>query len=154
VTPSPVEFVPPRADQPCPCGAGPTFAACCQPILAQQRPAETAEQLMRSRFTAHVARQVPELKVDLPPTAIGKDYLTNGDVVARAPSGTGWQVSLFGALGVLAGVEEGIEVNFLGLVFGVDPLDFALKLPIVGRVAPAPPVNGPQRLIASAGEGS
>ncbi len=105
-------------------------------------------------FVAHVAREVPELRLDLPPTAIGKDYLTNGGVIARAPSGTGWQVSLFGFLGVLAGVEEGIEVNVLGLVFGVDPLDFAVKLPIVGRLAPAPPNNGPQRLTAGAGEGS
>ncbi|MCC7015802.1 MAG: DUF3750 domain-containing protein [Rhodospirillales bacterium] len=101
-------------------------------------------------FVAHVAREVPELRLDLPPTAIGKDYLTNGSVIARAPSGTGWQVSLFGLIGVLAGAEEGVEVNFLGLVFGVDPLDFALKLPIVGRIAPAPPVNGPQRLMAGA----
>jgi hypothetical protein len=99
-------------------------------------------------FIAHVAREVPELRLDLPPTAIGKDYLTNGHVVDRAPSGTGWQFSLFGLLGVLVGVEEGIEVNVLGLVLGVDPLDFALKLPVIGRIAPSPPVNGPQRLVA------
>ena len=106
-------------------------------------------------FVAHVAREVPELRLDLPPTAIGKDYLTNGHMIARAPSGTGWQVSLFGLLGVLAGAEEGVEVNVLGLVFGFDPTDFALKLPIVGRVAPSPPVDGPQRLTAAeAGEGS
>jgi hypothetical protein len=35
---------------------------------------------------------VPELRLDLPPTAIGKDFLPNGEVVARAPSGTGFQV--------------------------------------------------------------
>ncbi len=85
-------------------------------------------------FTAFVARKVPELKVDLPPTAIGKDYLPNGDFIARAPSGTGFQVSLFGLLGVLFGVEEGVEVNLLGLTFGVDPLDLAVKLPMAGRI--------------------
>lgn len=85
-------------------------------------------------FIAHVVREVPGLKVDLPPTAIGKDYLPNGDFVAKAPSGTGYQVSLFGLLGVLVGVEEGFEINFLGLTFGVDAKDPALKLPGVGRV--------------------
>ena len=88
-------------------------------------------------FTAHVARAVPELKVDLPPTAIGKDYLPNGSLVAAAPSGTGVQLSLFGLAGLLVGAEEGIEVNLLGLTFGVDPLDLALKLPGFGRIAPA-----------------
>ena len=85
-------------------------------------------------FTAHVARAVPELKVDLPPTAIGKDYLPNGRLVARSPSGTGVQVSLFGLLGVLVGVEEGVEINVLGLTFGLDAKNPALKLPAVGRV--------------------
>jgi len=82
-------------------------------------------------FTAYVARAVPELKLDLPPTAIGKDYLTG---IAAAPSGTGYQFSLFGLFGVLAGREEGLEVNVLGLTFGVDPADLALKLPAIGRI--------------------
>lgn len=87
-------------------------------------------------FTAHVARSIPELKLDLPPTAIGKDYLTGKTLVASAPSGTGYQFSLFGLFGVLAGVEEGLEVNMLGLTFGVDPADLALKLPAIGRIGP------------------
>ena len=87
-------------------------------------------------FTAHVGRAVPELKMDLPPTAIGKDYLTNGSVFAAAPSGTGFQVSLFGLLGVLAAIEEGLEINVLGLTFGIDPKDLALKLPLAGRIGP------------------
>lgn len=87
-------------------------------------------------FTAHVGRAVPEFKMDLPPTAIGKDYLTNGSVFAAAPSGTGFQVSLFGLLGVLAAIEEGLEINVLGLTFGIDPKDLALKLPLAGRIGP------------------
>ena len=39
-------------DAPCPCGSGQTYAACCGPIIARERPAADAEQLMRSRFTA------------------------------------------------------------------------------------------------------
>ena len=90
-------------------------------------------------FTAYVARAVPELKLDLPPTAIGKDFLPNGDLVASAPSGTGYQVSLYGLLGVLVGAEEGLEVNILGLTFGVDPMDLAVKLPMAGRIGFAGP---------------
>ena len=85
-------------------------------------------------FTAYMGREVPELRLDLPPTAIGKDFLTNGGIFASSPSRTGYQVSLYGILGVLAGVEEGLEINVLGLTFGVDPLDLAVKLPLAGRI--------------------
>lgn len=84
-------------------------------------------------FVAYVARETG-LRVDLPPTAIGKDYLPNGRVAALSPSGTGAQVSLFGLLGVMVAAEEGIELNVLGLTFGVDLWGPALKLPGVGRV--------------------
>jgi hypothetical protein len=87
-------------------------------------------------FTAFVLRRNPELRVDLPPTAIGKDYLGLMPV-ARTPSGTGGQLSLFGLAGVAAGLEEGLEINLLGLTFGVDPNSLSLKLPLVGRVGPA-----------------
>jgi hypothetical protein len=84
-------------------------------------------------FTAFVLRAVPELRADLPPTAIGKDYLGRA-LVARSPSGTGAQVSVFGILGLLAGVEEGLELNVLGLTVGIDPKQLALKLPLAGHV--------------------
>src|SRR5688500_14312545 len=87
-------------------------------------------------FTAFVLRRVPELRVDLPPTAIGKDYL-GWRSVNKTPSGTGGQANLFGVLGVAAGIEEGLEVNLLGLNFGVDPKSLSIKLPIIGRVGPA-----------------
>ena len=85
-------------------------------------------------FTAYVGRAVPELRLELPPTALGKDYLPGGALVARSPSGTGVQLSLFGVVGVLAGIDEGFEVNVFGLTFGVAVKRPALKLPIVGRV--------------------
>ena len=69
----------------------------------------------------------------MPPTAIGKDYLGPA-FVAWSPSGTGAQVNVFGALGVLAGLEEGVEVNVLGLTFGVDPMDLSVKLPMAGNL--------------------
>lgn len=85
-------------------------------------------------FTAWIARQVPELRLDMPPTAIGKDWLGGATFAARAPSGTGYQLSLFGAAGVLAATQEGLEVNLAGLTFGIDPLDLAIKLPGIGRI--------------------
>jgi hypothetical protein len=85
-------------------------------------------------FTAHIGREVPELRLSLPSTAIGKDYLPNGSLVALSPSGTGAQFSLFGLLGVMAGWDDGLEVNILGLTLGVDPLGLAVKLPGLGRI--------------------
>jgi hypothetical protein len=83
-------------------------------------------------FTAWFSRAVPELQLDLPPTAIGKDYL-GYRLVSQAPSGSGFQLSVFGLLGVLFSTVEGFEVNFLGLSFGVDLDPPALKLPVIGR---------------------
>lgn len=92
-------------------------------------------------FVAWVIRQVPGLRVALPATAIGKDYLVSG-WVARTPSGTGYQLSLNGLLGMtLAGVE-GFEVNLLGLTLGVDVARPAFKLPGIGRVGLARPIAG------------
>jgi hypothetical protein len=52
---------------------------------------------------------------------------------AAAPSGSGFQVSLYGLIGILLATREGLEVNLLGLSFGVDPVRPALKLPALGR---------------------
>lgn len=84
-------------------------------------------------FTAHVARSVPELGLALPSNAVGKDWLP-GTVFAAAPSGTGYQVSLLGVLGLLAAAEEGIELNVLGLNLGIDFHSPGLKLPGIGHV--------------------
>lgn len=82
-------------------------------------------------FTAHVARQVPELRLALPGHALGKDYLGD-DLVAPAPSGTGWQLSWKGVVGVTLARDEGFELNLLGLTLGVDPFGGKLKLPALG----------------------
>ncbi|HXG51538.1 MAG TPA: DUF3750 domain-containing protein [candidate division Zixibacteria bacterium] len=85
-------------------------------------------------FVAYVARQVPELRLELPVTAIGKDFPINGSLIDHAPSGTGYQASVYGLFGVMLSREEGIELNLLGLSFGLDLARPALKLPFVGRV--------------------
>jgi hypothetical protein len=87
-------------------------------------------------FTAWIARAVPELRIDLPSTAIGKDF-TGASVLGAAPSGRGFQLSLLGLAGVTVSGVEGIEVNLLGLSFGINPFDFSVKLPMLGRLGPA-----------------
>lgn len=85
-------------------------------------------------FLAHIGREVPELNLDLPANAIGKDYRSITNPVGLPPSGKGVQVSLLGLVGLTLGVEEGIEVNILGLNLGVDIKSPALRLPFIGRL--------------------
>jgi hypothetical protein len=86
-------------------------------------------------FVAFVLREVPELRADLPATAVGKDYF--GPLpFARTPSGTGGQFNVLGVAGIAAGWEEGVELNLFGLTLGIDPNDLALKVPLLGRVGP------------------
>lgn len=92
-------------------------------------------------FVAHVARSVPDLRLDLPPTAIGKDYLPLTSALAAAPSRTGAQVSMLGMLGLTVALEEGVELNVLGLSLGVDVLRPALRLPGLGRIGMENPLD-------------
>jgi hypothetical protein len=96
-------------------------------------------------FTAWIGRAVPELEIDLPPTAIGKDYM-GAKLVDSAPSGSGGQLSLAGLLGVTASSVEGLELNVLGLSFGIDPFRPAVKLPLLGRLGMSRAGNGDTRL--------
>ncbi len=88
-------------------------------------------------FIAHLGREIPDLRLALPDNAIGKDYLGPA-IAAPAPSGTGFQVSLGGLFGVLLAAREGLEVNILGLVIGVNPLELSLTFPGVGRIPDRP----------------
>jgi hypothetical protein len=85
-------------------------------------------------FMAYIARQVPGLAIQLPSNAVGKDFLPGTGLFAAAPSGSGFQVSLYGLAGILVAADEGIEVNLLGLTLGVDAARPALKLPAIGRL--------------------
>ena len=85
-------------------------------------------------FVAYVLAAVPEASIALPPTAVGKDWRVDQRVLAWTPSGTGVQLSLGGLLGLTVGWVEGIEVNVLSLVAGIDIRRPAIKLPGVGRI--------------------
>jgi hypothetical protein len=84
-------------------------------------------------FVASVLRAVPELGVAMPPNAIGRDFRPM-PYAGLSDSGTGIEASLWGLLGVKVGWVEGIEVNALGLVAGLDVRHPALKLPGFGRI--------------------
>ncbi|WP_045047872.1 DUF3750 domain-containing protein [Rouxiella chamberiensis] len=85
-------------------------------------------------FMAHIGRDVPELALDLPSNAIGKDYRPLTHPVGLPPSGKGVQVSVLGILGLTVGSQEGFEFNVLGLNLGIDFRNPALRLPFIGRV--------------------
>jgi Protein of unknown function (DUF3750) len=85
-------------------------------------------------FVAAVTSAVPELRIALPPTAIGKDFPYSGEYFGLTPSGTGIRATLGGYLGLTIGWVEGVEINFLGAVFGVDVRRPAVKLPGIGRL--------------------
>jgi hypothetical protein len=84
-------------------------------------------------FVATVLRAAPELGVSLPPNAVGRDY-RSGFYLGPSDSRTGIELSLFGVAGIKIGWVEGVEVNFLGLVAGVDLRHPAVKIPGFGRL--------------------
>ncbi len=85
-------------------------------------------------FVAAVMSAVPGIKASLPPTAIGKDFPYDGRRFGLTPSGTGVRLNLGGYVGLTLGWVEGIEINLLGAVWGLDLRRPGVKLPAIGRV--------------------
>lgn len=83
-------------------------------------------------FISYIIRNTEELTVELPSNAIGKDW--HDTLIEKSESGSGYSFSIYGLLGVTLGWAEGIEINFLGLNFGIDLRRPALKLPMIGRI--------------------
>jgi hypothetical protein len=84
-------------------------------------------------FVSAIMDAVPEMRAALPPTAIGKDFPYDGKWFRLTPSGTGVRLTLGGYGGVTIGWVEGIEINILGAVAGIDIRRPAVKLPGLGR---------------------
>lgn len=42
----------------CPCGSGKSYSDCCEPIISGEKKAETAESLMRARYSAYVKHEI------------------------------------------------------------------------------------------------
>lgn len=86
-------------------------------------------------FVAWVVRQTDGFAVELPPVAVGKDYLGEGLAIGPAASRTGFVISAWGVVGFTAALREGIELNLLGTSIGIDPDDLAVKLPAIGKLS-------------------
>jgi len=56
----------------CPCGSGAEFARCCEPVLKGTVVAETAEQVMRARYTAHTRVDMAYLMATLHPSNVNE----------------------------------------------------------------------------------
>jgi hypothetical protein len=69
----------------------------------------------------------------LPPNAIGRDFRPL-PYLGWTDSGTGVEASIWGVLGLKIGWVEGVELNVLGLVAGVDLRHPGVKLPGLGHV--------------------
>jgi len=95
------------ANAPCPCGSGQPMAECCEPYIAGQAQAPTAEALMRARYTAFATGR-PEF-VD---ATIHPDQRADYDPasIERWSKGAVWH-----GLEVLA-VEDGGEADDAGAV--------------------------------------
>lgn len=83
-------------------------------------------------FLAHIGREVPALKLNLPANALGKDYRSLLQPLGLPPSGRGVQLSLLGVAAVTVGAEEGFEINLLGLNLGLGFSPLQLRLPFIG----------------------
>ena len=85
-------------------------------------------------FVAAVIAAVPDIRTSLPPTAIGKDYPYDGRWFSPTGSRTGLRISLGGYFGLSIGWVEGLEINILGVVIGLDVRHPGIKLPGIGRI--------------------
>jgi hypothetical protein len=85
-------------------------------------------------FIRHVASAVPEMEIVLPNTAIGRSVRTDGSVAGLTPSRTGIEWSAWGYAGMSIGMKEGLEIDVLSAVFGIDFVRPAIKLPGWGRI--------------------
>jgi hypothetical protein len=86
-------------------------------------------------FVSWVVRHTKGLDAELPPVAVGKDWLGGGFATDVAPSKTGYSFTLAGLIGGTLATEEGVELHLLGSTIGVDVNDLAIKLPALGKMS-------------------
>lgn len=82
-------------------------------------------------FVASIIRAVDGFDARTPPTAVGRDYPDNGNWVHIDPSGS-LRLTAGGYAGLVVGLKDGLELNFLGLVAGINPAKMEIKIPGFG----------------------
>jgi hypothetical protein len=78
----------------CPCGSQKDYVDCCQPLIKGERTADTAEALMRSRYTAHAKKEFDYLFETTHPSAA---RMTTGKGQRPGPeswTGSGWKFAI------------------------------------------------------------
>lgn len=73
---------------PCPCGSGLTYDACCSPFIGGRAVPETAEQLMRSRYTAYARQNANYLVATTHPSKRARNELKT---ISKSFRGIIWQ---------------------------------------------------------------
>lgn len=71
----------------CPCGSGQTYDSCCSPFIGGRAQPETAEQLMRSRYTAYARQNANYLVASTHPSKRERNELKT---VTRSFRGVTW----------------------------------------------------------------
>lgn len=74
------------SDQACPCGAL-QYSECCQPLHLGVSQAQTAEQLMRSRYSAFAKQEIDYL---IRTTAVGQQQALDRDAIAAWSQTNQW----------------------------------------------------------------
>ena len=84
-------------------------------------------------FVASIVQAVPGFDTVMPSTAVGRDFPEDGRWIKWTSTGA-LRATLAGYAGFVVGGEEGIELNFLGLVAGFNWSRGEIKIPAVGSV--------------------
>jgi SEC-C motif-containing protein len=71
----------------CPCGIGKSYTECCEPYIRGTSPAQTAEELLRSRYTAYVKTEVDYI---IGTTIAEKRSQLDKEGVRKWSAGTEW----------------------------------------------------------------
>lgn len=82
-------------------------------------------------FVAEILRQVPQLAAATPGTAVGRDFPSDGRWFGRRNDGALF-ATIGGYLGFAMSGNIGLEINFLGLVAGINPIKGKILVPAFG----------------------
>lgn len=81
--------------QTCPCGSGADYAVCCEPRHSGEKPAETAEALLRSRYSAFVVGEVDYIVGSVHPEV--RDELDRDNLESWSKNSTWKGLEILGA---------------------------------------------------------
>lgn len=85
-------------------------------------------------FVANILGQFPELAASAPSTAVGRDYPADGKWIGQRKDGALF-ATFGGYFGLEIGGDVGFEINFLGLVAGLNLTSGELIIPAFGALS-------------------